>query len=598
MCGIMGYIGDENAVEIIISGLEDLEYRGYDSAGIAINTKNDTNIIKCVGSPTNLRNKTQNLYSNIGIGHNRWATHGRADEINAHPHTSRNGLFSIVHNGIIENYKEIKNSLIKDGFEFASETDTEVIAHLLEHHYNGDLKGTVSTVLPMLKGSYAIAILCNDYPDTIVCAKKSSPLFVGTADNSSFVASDISAISDKSDRIFRLNDGEIGMVNKENLRVFDIEGCRIRKTEIKIKKSEKTSDKNGYKHYMLKEIMEQPTAIRNTINEFFDGKKLKFKSIKWSPEELKSIRSVQFIGCGSAYHAGMLGKYICEELFKRNSTAEIASEYRYRHPKIDKNTLVVIISQSGETADTLAALRIAKENNAKIISIVNVENSTIALESENVCLTKAGKEIAVATTKAFTSQLVAIYCLVLFLASVTDELDMTTTDNYLDELKMIPEKIENILNKEYDYNLIADTIINSQYTCFTGRQYDYCSAEEAALKLKEVSYIPCEAYPAGELKHGTISLIDNNSLVIGLCCSDSLREKNLSNLNEVLARGAKTLTLSRVGTECNIQIPKTFDLFYPLLEIIPLQMIAYHTANKKGCEIDKPRNLAKSVTVE
>lgn len=598
MCGIMGYIGEENAVDIIISGLEDLEYRGYDSAGIAINTDNNTKIVKCTGSPSNLRKKTQHLYSNIGIGHNRWATHGRADEINAHPHTSQKGLFSIVHNGIIENYTEIKDLLINNGFKFSSQTDTEVIAHLLEYNYNGDLKGTVSKILPFLKGSYALAILCRDYPDTIVCAKKSSPLFVGTSDNCSFIASDIGAISDKSERIFRLNDGEIGMVDKDNLRVFDIEGCRIRKTEIKIRNSEKATGLNGYKHYMLKEIMEQPAAIRNTLSEICDGKKIKFKSLKWTPEELKEITNVQFIGCGSAYHAGMVGAYICEELFKRKSTAEIASEFRYRQPVIDDNTLVVIISQSGETADTLAALRIAKENNAKIISIVNVENSTIALESENVCLTKAGKEIAVATTKAYSAQLVAIYSLIIYLASVTGELNKNDSDKYIEELKLIPEKVENILNWDYDYNAFADMIINSDFICFTGRKYDYCSAEEAALKLKEVSYIPCDAYPAGELKHGTISLIDNKSLIIGLSCSDSLREKNLSNINEVIARGANTLVVSHTGTDCDIQIPETYDLFYPLLEIIPLQLLSYHTALKKGCEIDKPRNLAKSVTVE
>lgn len=597
MCGIMGYTGEENAVEIIISGLETLEYRGYDSAGIAVNNGNNFNIIKCLGSPSGLRNKTQNLKANIGIGHNRWATHGCANEVNAHPHTSANNIFTVVHNGIIENADELKTALISNGYKFCSETDTEVIAHLLENSYHGDLKDAVRSTLKQLKGSYALGILCRDYPDIIICAKYSSPLFVGTGNKFSILASDISALAEKSERIFRLNDNEIGFLDKDGLKVFDIDGCRIRKTEVKIKNLEKSSTRGNYEHYMLKEIMEQPSAIRRTLSEILEGKKIKFKGLRWSANELKQINNVQFIACGSAYHAGMVGAYVCEELFKRNSRAEVASEFRYRHPPIDSNTLVVIISQSGETADTLAALRLAKENNAKIISIVNVENSTIASESNFVILTKAGKEIAVATTKAYSAQLAVIYALIIYLAVLTGELDKMTACRYIDELKAIPEKIESILNESAKYKSYAEKILEAKYVCFIGRNLDYCSALEASLKLKEISYIPSEAYASGELKHGTISLVDDKSLVIALNSLKRLRTKSTSNINEVVARNANTITISEAD-ESDIVIPTTFDLFVPLIEIIPLQLIAYYTALKKGCEIDKPRNLAKSVTVE
>ncbi len=598
MCGIMGYIGEENSVDVIISGLESLEYRGYDSAGIAVYSDGDIRCVKCPGSPAGLKVKASDLKSNIGIGHNRWATHGRADELNAHPHLSKNGIFSVVHNGIIENFEKLKSELIDKGYNFVSETDTEVIAHLLEDNYKGDLKGAVSATLPLLKGSYALAILCKDYPDIIVCAKQSSPLFVGTGSNSAYIASDISALAQKSRRIFRLNDGEIGLLSKESFKVYDTDGCRIKKSEVKIKNIENIIDKDGYEHFMLKEIMEQPAAIRKTLGEILDGRKIKFRGLKWSANDIKQINNVRFVACGSAYHAGMVGAYVCTELFKRNSTAEIASEFRYSNPCIDKNTLIIIISQSGETADTLAALRMAKEKNAKVISIVNVENSTISLESKNTIHTKAGPEIAVATTKAYSAQLAAIYSLVLYLAVISGELKKSEAVKYIDELKRIPEKIETILNQNFDYRSLSEKILNSEYVCFIGRNYEYCTAMEASLKLKEISYIPCEAYAAGELKHGTISLIDKDSLVIALCCSDRLSCKTLSNVNETKARGAEILTVVTAENSGNITIPTTNEIYYPLLEIIPLQLLAYHTALIKGCEIDKPKNLAKSVTVE
>ena len=386
MCGIMGYVGQDNAVDKIISGLEVLEYRGYDSAGISFIQNNQFKTIKTIGSPSGLRKKCNKQEATIGIGHTRWATHGAATETNAHPHMSRNNIFTVVHNGIIENYLEIKEQLASDGYSFKSETDTEVIAHLLEENYKGDFKGAVTSVVSQIRGSYALAILCKDYPDTIICTKKSSPLFTGTGKNGTYVASDISALAENSERIFRLNDGEIGIVKNDNIKIFDTDGCRIKKSEVKIKSLDKSGDINGFEHYMLKEIYEQPNAIRSTLSEIINGKRLKFKSLKLTSSDIKQITNVRFIGCGSAFHAGLVGSYFCEEFFNRTSKAEIASEFRYKSPHIDENTLVIIISQSGETADTLAALRIAKEKNAKIISIVNVENSTIAMESNSVIL--------------------------------------------------------------------------------------------------------------------------------------------------------------------------------------------------------------------
>lgn len=594
MCGIMGYIGEENAAEIIIKGLEALEYRGYDSAGLAVNDKNGFRTAKTTGSPSGLWKKTENLQGKAGIGHTRWATHGAATEQNAHPHTSENGMFTVVHNGIIENYAELKNQLQEDGVCFLSETDTEVVAQLLEKKYNGDLKGTVAAVLKQLTGSYALGILCRDYPDVIVCARKSSPIFVGTNDDCGYVASDISAIANRSRRIFRLNDGEIGFLKKDSFKVYDTDGCRIRKSEIKIKSVDFASDKGNYEHYMLKEINEQPSAVRRTLSEITDDRQIRFKNLNLTKEEIKEITNVQFVACGSAYHTGLAGVYAAEKLFRRPSKACIASEFRYSDPCIDRNTLVVIISQSGETADTLAALRKAKEAGAHTVSIVNVENSTIAQESDCVILTKAGREIAVATTKAYSAQLAVIYSLVIFLASVSGEIDIAEEKRLLTELKAIPEKIEEIL-AEFDIADYPEKIIGSDYICFIGRGFDYCSAEEASLKLKEISYIPCEAYPAGELKHGTISLISEKSLVIALCCCDRLKNKTLSNVSEAAARGAKILTVSPDG---DLKIPETDELFYPMLEIVPLQLLAYYTAKEKGCSIDKPRNLAKSVTVE
>lgn len=597
MCGIMGYIGDENATEIIISGLEELEYRGYDSAGLAVCDGKEFRTAKVVGSPSGLRTEADGIKGKIGIGHTRWATHGAPTVANAHPHTSQSGLFTVVHNGIIENYAELRKELTENGFQFKSDTDTEVIAQMLEHLYNGDLKGTVGAALSRFKGSYALAIMCRDYPDCIVCAKLSSPLFAGVSSDCVYLASDVSAIAAKSDRVFRVNDGEIGLLKKDGLKVFDLDGCRIRKSEIKLKSAERSSDKLGYKHYMLKEIMEQPAAIRRTLSEIIgETGRLKFKGLHMTRAEINALDHVVFVACGSAYHVGAVGAYACEQLFKRHSQAVIASEFRYMHPHLDEKTLVIIISQSGETADTLAAMRIAQKKGAKVIGIVNVENSTIAQECKNVVLTKAGREIAVATTKAYSAQLAVVYALAIRLAEADGAISRREAADLVEELKAIPDKIEAILSEPEKIKPFADTADRSGYICFIGRGVDYCAAMEASLKLKEISYIPCEAYAAGELKHGTISLIDKDSLTVALCCVDELKSKTISNINEVKARNGRTVTVSSEGGD--ITVPDAPDLFMPMLEVIPMQLLAYYTALKCGCPIDKPRNLAKSVTVE
>ena len=597
MCGIMGYIGDENATEIIISGLEELEYRGYDSAGLAVCDGKEFRTAKVVGSPSGLRTEADGIKGKIGIGHTRWATHGAPTVANAHPHTSQSGLFTVVHNGIIENYAELRKELTENGFQFKSDTDTEVIAQMLEHLYNGDLKGTVGAALSRFKGSYALAIMCRDYPDCIVCAKLSSPLFAGVSSDCVYLASDVSAIAAKSDRVFRVNDGEIGLLKKDGLKVFDLDGCRIRKSEIKLKSAERSSDKLGYKHYMLKEIMEQPAAIRRTLSEIIgETGRLKFKGLHMTRAEINALDHVVFVACGSAYHVGAVGAYACEQLFKRHSQAVIASEFRYMHPHLDEKTLVIIISQSGETADTLAAMRIAQEKGANVIGIVNVENSTIAQECKNVVLTKAGQEIAVATTKAYSAQLAVVYALAIRFAEADGAISRREAADLVEELKAIPDKIEAILSEPEKIKPFADTADRSGYICFIGRGVDYCAAMEASLKLKEISYIPCEAYAAGELKHGTISLIDKDSLTVALCCVDELKSKTISNINEVKARNGRTITVSSEGGD--ITVPDAPDLFMPMLEVIPMQLLAYYTALKRGCPIDKPRNLAKSVTVE
>ncbi len=605
MCGIMGYTGTLQAVPIIIKGLEGLEYRGYDSAGIGIIQGDKIDVFKTEGSPENLWSAVpENSISRTGVGHTRWATHGAPIKQNAHPHLSHNGIFTVVHNGIIENYKELKNRLILDGYTFRSETDTEIIAHLLERAYSGDVKSAINQILPLLQGSYALGILCSDYPDTIFCAKKSSPLFVCLGADGGYIASDISVLPGSDVHIYKIGDNEIGILKKDDLKVFDIDGCRIRKTEIKIADKISANSKDGYEHFMLKEIHQQPRAVSDTIDSIIIDGKVKLGTLKLSKEKIKRINRIEFIACGSAYHAGMVGAEIAQKLLKIPCDAYIASEYRYSDPVSDENTLVVIISQSGETADTLSALREAKKRGAKIISIINEPLSTIAQESDSMILTRAGKEVAVATTKAFSAQLTVIYALCIRLAYSAGKISKLRYGELIEEIKLLPDKISQILGQENKFKEISDIFDDVKYTCFIGRGADYCAAMEGALKLKEVSYTHCEAYAAGELKHGTISLIEEGTPVVAVACQSRVRTKTMSNIKECKARGAKIICITNEkdfvqdADDVMIYVPETDDLFVSLLSVIPMQLISYYTALKKGCSIDKPKNLAKSVTVE
>ena len=604
MCGIIGYTGVQAAVPVILQGLERLEYRGYDSAGMGILENGAISLCKTVGSPSNLKEKVPQSRAVTGIGHTRWATHGVPDETNAHPHMSYDGKFAVVHNGIIENYIELKNELEGKGFVFRSETDTEVVPYLLEDAYDGDVKAALSLVLPRLEGSYALGILCADFPDTIFCAKKSSPLFAGIDADGGYLASDAAAFYKSSGKIYKLGDMEIGIIKKDSLKVFDVDGCRIRKTEVKVRDIQKYESRGDYEHFMLKEIYEQPDAVERTLENILVDGKIRLGCLKMNREKIKSINHIEFIACGSAYHVGLVGAYAAQKLLGIPANAFIASEYICRSSAADEKTLAVIISQSGETADTLAALREVKRKNAKIVSVVNNELSSIAQESDCIIPTKAGREVAVATTKAFSAQLAVIYAMCIRLAYSAGKIDREKYKSLCASLENLSELIDEVLTENGYAQKIAEELKKTDYTCFIGRGFDYCAAMEGALKLKEISYTHCEAYAAGELKHGTISLIENGTPVIAVITDSLISSKTKGNIKECKARGAKIICITNEkdfkgdADDVVIYIPKTEDLFSASLSVLPLQMIAYYTAKQKGCSIDKPKNLAKSVTVE
>ncbi len=605
MCGIMGYTGTLPATPIVIKGLEGLEYRGYDSAGIGVIQDDGISVYKTEGSPENLwKAVPKNLQSVVGVGHTRWATHGAPTVCNAHPHMSPKGKFTVVHNGIIENFAAIRETLENQGYSFKSETDTEVIACLIEKEYNGDVKSAITKTLTQLEGSYALGILCKDYPDMIFCAKYSSPLFVSLEEDGGYIASDVTVLPKNSDKIYKIGDKEIGILSKDELKVFDIDGCRIRKTEIKVRDMSLLEGKGEYAHYMLKEIYQQPVAVKDTVDSIIIDSKIKLSTLRLTKEKIKRINRIEFVACGSAYHAGAVGAYIAQKLMGIPCNAYIASEYRYSNPVPDENTLVVVISQSGETADTLAAMREAKKHKAKIVSIINAPLSTIAQESDTVILTKAGREVAVATTKAFSAQLAVIFALCTRLAYSSGKIKKERYTHLVAEIKNLPEKIREMLKNEREYKQISATLKDEDYVCFIGRGVDYCSAMEGALKLKEVSYAHCEAYAAGELKHGTISLIEKGTPVVAVTVQESISSKTISNIRECKARGAKIICIGNKNNftpdadDIMISVPDIDELFATSLSVIPMQMIAYYTALEKGCSIDKPKNLAKSVTVE
>ncbi len=603
MCGIVGYTGKTNSRDFLINGLEKLEYRGYDSAGITLINNKKFNTQKTVGRIENLRKKCEdsNFCGNIGIGHTRWATHGKPNEENSHPHFSNNRKFAVVHNGIIENYHELKQELINDGFEFYSETDTEVIPNLLQKYYTGDLKTAIFNLQKRLIGSYALGILCTDSPETLVAIKQFSPLIIGIAEDCNIIASDVTAIAQKTKKIIYIEDGDTVFLTPNSLEIYADSLMTQRKIST-VDWEIENADKGGYKHYMMKEICEQPSVIRTVLKTYADNENIHFPKLKMENEFIKDIDRIVIIACGSAFHAGVVGKYVFEELLGIPCEVEYASEFRYRNPVLSPRTLAIAISQSGETADTIAALKEAKKKGAHLLSVVNANESTIAKLSDSVIYTLAGPEIAVATTKGYTTQLVCLYLLTMFLGEKKGKINEEVKRKMLNELEKLPIKIDEIISSQEKIARIAKGYKDYKNMFFIGRNIDYAVALEASLKLKEISYLHSEAFAAGELKHGTISLIEEGTPVIAISTFSELREKLMSNVKEVMARGAKVLLLTNKCDENNVKekisIPNINPLFSASLSVIPFQIFSYYVALYNDCDIDKPRNLAKSVTVE
>lgn len=608
MCGIIGRVGSDNSVKYLMQGLERLEYRGYDSAGIAVLSDGKITSRKTAGRLENLCRdvESNSLWGSTGIGHTRWATHGGPTEQNAHPHFSGDGRFAIVHNGIIENSNELAESELS-GVRFTSETDTEKIAHLLEKYYNGNVVETLSRVISLLKGSYALGILCTDCPHTIFSTAMSSPMVAAKASDGCFLCSDAGAVSSYADEYYPVKNGEICVIKQNEIAFFNAYGKPIEKEAVKLDVGELTSDKQGFEHYMMMEMLQQPNAVRDTVLPLVKDNRVYLGGIDLSDDYIKSeLREVVIVACGSAYHAGVVGKQLIESMAGVRASAEIASEFRYVDPLIDGHTLAVFISQSGETADTLAALRLAKQKGAKVLSVVNVSGSAIANESDNVVYTKAGREVAVATTKAYSAQLSVMYALAIRLARGRGRLSADAEKKMTYELMALPYKIQQTiecnLEKAESY---AEWFSKADDVYFIGRRLDYAAALEASLKMKEISYIHSESYAAGELKHGTLSLIEQGVPVVALASDGEIFGKTYSNVCEVVARGAEMLVVttesnrSRVAEFKNVFIvPDTLPQFTVSLQIVPLQLLSYYTAKRRGCDIDKPKNLAKSVTVE
>lgn len=605
MCGIVGFVGQEQAAPILLEGLRRLEYRGYDSAGIAVRDK-DVTVIKEKGRIQNLQKlvDSENPQGTIGIGHTRWATHGAPDQINAHPHKSMNDIVTLVHNGIIENYIELKEDLISKGYEFKSQTDTEVIAQLFDSLFDGDALTTLIKTSQKLEGSYAVAMLVKGYDDTVFAMKKDSPMIVGKGKNQNYLASDIPAILPYTRECYIVNDGEFIEITKDEIKVYD-ECATQKECEIQtINLSIDAAEKGGYDFFMAKEIFEQPKAVKDTISPLIkDGKII--LPFEFPHNFIKDLKRIYIVACGSAYHVGMTAKYIIEDMARIPVTVDIASEFRYRNPIIEKGDLCIFVSQSGETADTLASLREAKKRGAFTLSIVNVLFSTIARESDGVIYTNAGAEIAVATTKAFSAQLGVSYVLSAYLAQQKGLMNDNQIKSFTNEILMLPEKISNALVCDEITKTLSKHIATKEHIFFIGRGIDYPLCLEGSLKLKEISYIHCEGYGAGELKHGTISLIEPGTVVMAIATDDSLFSKMVGNIKEVHARGAYVIAVVKKGTKGIediadevIFIPDAQRYLTPSLTVIPLQLLAYHTTTQKGFDVDKPRNLAKSVTVE
>ena len=609
MCGIVGYNGNKKAVDILLDGLSKLEYRGYDSAGVAIQDK-EIEVFKAKGKLTNLvdKLKDKDLKGTCGIGHTRWATHGEPNETNAHPHVSNDGNVTLVHNGIIENYQELIQKLERHDYKLYSETDTEVLTNLIDYYYKKYKMGPIDAInrtMVRVRGSYAIAVMFKEYPDEIWVARKDSPMIIGKDETGTYLASDVPAILKYTKNVYYIDNLEAACLKKDKVIFYDLNGDEIKKELKEIHWDINSAEKEGYEHFMIKEINEQPDVVKKTINSLINNDVIDLSKTNLTNEEINSISNIYIVACGSAYHVGVCAKYILEDLTRIPVVVDIASEFRYRKPILDKNGLVIIISQSGETADSLAALREAKNEGIKTLAIVNVVGSSIAREADHVLYTLAGPEIAVATTKAFSTQLVATYLLAIEIAKVKNKIDLNTYNELINEVKSIPDKIDIILkNLTTEIQKISSKFSHIKDAFYIGRGLDYAISLEGSLKLKEVSYIHSEAYAAGELKHGTISLIEDNTLVIGIVTQENIAEKTISNLVEVKSRGAYVITVTNENIDTNkvandvIVIPTTNKYFYPSLTVIPLQLIGYYITVSKGLDVDKPRNLAKSVTVE
>ena len=609
MCGIVGYVGDRQAAEFLLDGLSKLEYRGYDSAGIAVYDGENIRVEKSVGRLAALRDKIKGNVpmGSLGIGHTRWATHGRPSDVNSHPHTDCHGDFAIVHNGIIENYLSLKEELIAKGHIFKSETDTEVVVHLLEEVYNGDFIAAVRAVLERIEGSYALAFMSRRHPDLLICTKQDNPLIIGLGEGENFIASDIPAIISKTRRTYILADGEVAIVRKDAVEVTNHLGASVPKKVFEVTWNAEAAEKGGYEHFMLKEIHEQPKAVRDTMSQRItaDKKSISFDELAWDADYLNSFNKIYIVACGTAYHAGLVGKYYIEKLARVLVEVDVASEFRYRDPIIDEHTLLIVVSQSGETSDTLAALKESKRRGAKTLAITNVVGSSIAREADQVVYTWAGPEIAVASTKAYTTQLVLFFMLALYMAEIKKSIAAERTAELVAQLHEIPAQVSEILSDVDPIKTFAKQYGFNEDVFYIGRGLDYAVSLEGALKLKEISYIHAEAYAAGELKHGTLALIIEGVPVIALATQRNVYEKTLSNIKEVKARDAVVIGIAAEGdTELEkyvdhvMHVPASDEFIMPILSVIPLQLLAYYAAITRGCDVDKPRNLAKSVTVE
>lgn len=612
MCGIVGFTGKHQAAPILLDGLSKLEYRGYDSAGIAVrNDSEDTIVVKAKGKLKNLSEKTDDgkaVKGTCGIGHTRWATHGEPSELNAHPHASDDGNVVGVHNGIIENYQELKEKLLKKGYTFYSQTDTEVAIKLVDYYYKKYLGTPVDAInhaMVRIRGSYALELMFKDYPEEIYVARKDSPMIIGVADGECYVASDVPAILKYTRKVYYIGNLEIGRLADGHATFYNLDGDEIEKDPVEITWDAEAAEKGGFEHFMMKEIHEQPKAIADTLNSVVKDGKIDLSAVGLTDEDIKNTSQIYIVACGSAYHTGVVTQYVMEDLARVPVRVEVASEFRYRKPILDKNGLVIVVSQSGETADTLAALREAKNQGVKTLGIVNVVGSSIAREADSVFYTLAGPEISVATTKAYSAQLIAGYVLSIQFAKVLGQITDGQYANYIAELNTIPDKIEKIIEDKERLQWFASKQINAKDIFFIGRGIDYAISLEGSLKLKEISYIHSEAYAAGELKHGTISLIEDETLVIGLLTQDDLYEKTISNMVECKSRGAYLMGVTTFGNyaiedavEFATYIPKIDNHFTASLAVVPLQLLAYYVSVAKGLDVDKPRNLAKSVTVE